>query len=58
MKDALRIYDGQFENGQRNGFGILTDNFENIDLDQKERMMMINGIFNNDDEITPTLNGY
>ena len=47
---AVRIYDGQFENGLRNGFGILTDNFDDIELDQKERMMMIDGIYNCDDE--------
>lgn len=31
-----RIFDGQFENGFRHGYGILTDNFIDIELDKLE----------------------
>lgn len=37
---VIRIYDGQFENGLRNGYGILSDNFDDIEMDARERMKL------------------
>ena len=35
-KGKTRYYDGQFDNGVRDGFGILTDNFEDIEGFKKD----------------------
>ena len=32
-----RIFDGQFENGLRSGYGILTDSFADIELDKLDQ---------------------
>lgn len=33
-----RVFDGQFEDGIRHGFGILTDNFEDIEMERLDQM--------------------
>ena len=51
MKCGLeRVYDGQFERGVRNGFGILTEDFDDIAADHRERQRLMDNHCGGDSE--------